>query len=280
MDAMSTDAMPSRREVWRGADRVCRVGYVAKGVVYGIVGILAVQYAFFAGGDAAGSRDALQSLAGSTWGFLLLFLIGVGLIGYVFLRFMQAFLDVEHKGTDAKGLGTRAGYLISGVIYSALSFAAFRLAFWGRSAGNSGSEQQQEAAVAGVLALPFGRWLVGIAGVIVAAVGVYFVFRAVTKKFMREYNTSQMNSTERTLVRRVGQYGILARAVTFLIIGWFLMLAAVQRDATEAKNLAESLQVVMSQPYGPWMVAIVGVGFIAYAAYSFSRARYRDRITH
>jgi hypothetical protein len=272
----------SRRAAERAADRatpsvdgwvetLARLGYAAKGVVYTIVGVLAVQAAFGTGGSTQGSRGAIRTIAEQPFGQILLILTAIGLAGYVAWRFVQAIKDPEHKGSDAEGLVKRAGYLVSGVTYASLAYLALRIALG--SGGGSGSSRQTWTAE--LLSQPFGQWLVGLVGAIIIGVGVYQLYKAYKATFMKQYKTSEMSATERTWARRLGRFGLSARGVTFVMIGGFFIQAAIQADPSEAKGLGAALSTLAQQPYGPWLLGVVALGFVAYGIYCFSRARYR-----
>ena len=125
-------------------ERLARAGYAAKGVVYGVVGILAVRAAIGAGGEVGGSENALAAIGDQAFGKIRLVIVGVGLLGYVLWRAVQVIADPERKGTDAKGLAVRAGFLASGLTYFGLAVAAFQTA--ARGAGQTGDSKSGEAA--------------------------------------------------------------------------------------------------------------------------------------
>jgi hypothetical protein len=253
-----------------------RAGYTAKGLVYALIGILAVQAAFGSGGQASGSKGALQQVAGGTFGQILLVIVGAGLALYALWRLAMAILDPAHEGTDGKGLVKRIGYAVSGLTNGALAFFAFRLlaGSGGGSGGGSGSGSKQQM-TAKLMSQPFGRWLVGIGGAIVICVGLYHFYKAAKAKFMEKYNAGEMSATERTWVKRIGRVGLSARGVAFSMIGYFFVQAALQSQSSEAGGLNKVFSKLLSQPYGPWLMVLLALGLICYAVYCFSYARYR-----
>ena len=250
-----------------------RFGYIAKGVVYGLVGILAVQVAFGTGGETTGAQGVLDTIAAQPFGKILLGLTALGLIGYVVWRFAEAFLDAENNGTDAEGLVKRIGYGVSGGTYGLLAYAAIRMVLGtGSSGGGSGGNQGWTAEL---MSQPFGQWLVGIVGAIIVGVGLYHFYKVYTAKFMTGYKAGEMSTTERIWAKRIGRFGLAARGITFGIIGGFVLQAALQAQPGEAEGLGAALDTLARQPYGPWLLGIVALGFVAYGVYCFSRARYR-----
>ena len=249
---------------------LARLGYAAKGVVYIIVGVLATKAAFGQGGQTTGSEGAIRTLAAQPFGQTMLWLVGIGLFGYALWRFIQAGVDPEHKGSDASGMAVRIGYAASGVIHGALAFYAIGLA-----TGDGGGGGSSESVTAKVLANPFGQVVVGIAGLAVIAYGVKAAYRAYTRKYRDEVAFGQLDARARRWVDRAGRLGLSARAVVFALIGIFLLRAAIQSDASEARGLEGALDTVAGQPYGPWLLALVAIGLVCYGVFSIVKARYR-----
>ena len=247
-----------------------RIGYAAKGVVYTVIGVLALQAAFGSGGQASGSKGALQQVAGGTFGQVLLVVIGAGLAGYALWRLAMAILDPKREGAGAKALVKRTGYAVSGLVNGAIAFFAFRLLSGGGSGG--GSKEQMTARL---MSQPFGRWLVGIGGALVIAAGLYHFYRAAKAKFMEKYNLGEMSRTERQGAWRIGRVGLTARGVAFGMIGWFFLRAALRAQPGEAGGLGQVFNELLGQPYGPWLMAALAAGLVCYAVYCFSYARYR-----
>ena len=261
----------------RGASRpwvekLARFGYAARGVVYAVIGILAIQTAFFGRGQATGTEGAIRTIAEQSR--ILLVLIAIGLIGYALWRFVQAFLDPEGLGRDAKGMVKRGAMLASGLIYGGLALTAFRIMSGSGDAAGSGQGGNQ-ALTASILDKPFGRWPVALAGIAVIASALHQIWSAYTKRFERKLNTAEMNEQERRMALRTGQLGLSARGIAFLITGWFLVQAALKYDPSQARGLGGALETLARQPYGPWLLGLVALGLIAFGAYSFLEARYR-----
>jgi hypothetical protein len=253
-------------------EQLMRVGYVAKGLVYAIVGVLAAQAAFGAGGATTDTQGALRTLVNQPFGTFLLALVALGLVGYALWRFVAAAFDPDGKGTDAKGMATRAGYVLSGVAYLGLALAAAQLALG--NGGASGGDNTQDW-TARVLAVPFGRWLVGGAGVVVIGVAVMQLYRAYSANFRQKLKLGTMSQTEEVWVTRLGRFGLAARGVVFAIIGGFLALAALQYDPGEARGLGGALALLAQQPFGPWLLGLVALGLLAYGLYTATLVRYR-----
>ena len=259
---------------------LARFGYAAKGVVYMVVGGLALAAAFGSGGssNSLSQRGALRTILEQPFGQVLLAIVAIGLFGYALWRFVMAAQDTEGDGSDAKGIVKRTGFVISGLIYLGLAVAAVGLALGSSSSGGSGGSGGGSSAqdwTARLMAQPFGRWLVGIVGAVVIAVGLYQFYRAYSAKFKEKLMLSRMSQTEETWATRVGRLGFAARGVVYAMIGWFLIQAALQSNPSQAGGLGQAFRSLESASYGPWLLAIVALGFIAYGIFALVLARYR-----
>lgn len=246
-----------------------KTGYAAKGIIYLVVGLLAAEAALVSGDEAAGKRDAIYEIARQPFGQVMLGIIAAGLVGYVTWRFVQAWFDPGQVGRDAKGLVKRAGYGISGLAYASLALLAGSIAL-GFGSGATADSKDWSATL---LAIPFGRWLLGAIGLIVIGVGLFNMGKAWSGRFMQRYRG--MSARLRKLALIAGRAGLAARCVTFVMIGGFLIVAAYESRAAEVKGLSGALQTLARQVYGPWLLGTVALGLIAYAIHCFVTAKYR-----
>lgn len=251
---------------------LARLGYAAKGVVYVVVGLLAVQAARTPAEDIESSEGALQAILTQPFGRTVLVMVAVGLAGYVLWRLVQAIADPEHKGTDAKGIATRGGYLISALIHAGLTLEAVRL-LSGTAGGGGGQRADHWTAV--VMRQPMGRWAVALVGAGIIAFGFFELHRAVRSRLDRKLRLSGLGAGARTGIIRLGRLGYAARGVVFGIIGWFLIQAALHVQPSEATDLAGALQMLRTQWHGPWLLGAVALGLIAYGLWQLVAARYR-----
>jgi hypothetical protein len=269
--AMRARAAAGEAAPW--VERLARLGYAAKGVVYLIIGGIAARAAFGSGERVEGSQGALRTILEQPFGRALLGLTALGLAGYALWRFVQAALDPEHKGTDAGGAAKRAGYAISGVIHVGLALAAVRMVMGGGGGQGGGDSADHWTAV--LMRQPAGRWLVAAVGLGIMAYGAYALYRAYAVKLDRQLDLSRMGPEARTWAVRAGRAGIAARGVVFLVMGFFLLRAALQFDPSEARGLDGALQTLQQASYGPWILALVALGLAAYGVYQLVEARYR-----
>jgi hypothetical protein len=254
-------------------ERLARFGYAAKGVVYLTVGALAMLTAIGFGGETTDTRGALQEIETKPFGKIALGVVAFGLIGYVLWRWIQALSDTEQKGTKLKGILTRIGYACSGLAYAGLSFTAAKVLF-DVSEPDSSSEVQ-ERWTERVMSLPYGAWLVELAGACVIGFGLYQIYKGYRAKFRKRLKLGEMGRAKDNWATWSGRFGYGARGVVFIIAGAFLIQAARHYNPEEVKGLDEVLSGLARQAYGPWMLGIVAAGLLAYGFYMLVEARYR-----
>lgn len=252
---------------------LARLGYAARGVVYLIVGWLAVQVALGSGGGTTDKKGALTEIAQQPFGQTMLSIVAFGLFSYTLWRLVQSIKDPEGKGTDAKGIITRISYAVSGLTYAALGIVAVQIVV--SFLASSGGGNSKEDWTAKLLAQPFGQWLVGILGLIIIGVAIYQFSQSYSGKFMKIFKPGELSLTVKTWIERIGRTGYAARGIVYMIIGGFFIQAAINHNANQAGGLAEALSTLAQQPYGPWLLGLVAAGLFGFGIYSLVEAYYR-----
>ncbi len=255
-------------------ERLARLGYLAKGVVYAVIGVLALQVAIGSGGKTTDSKGALATLAQGAWGKALLMVVAVGLVGYVLWRVVQAWMDPDGKGTDAKGLFQRGFYLVSALIHTSLAMAAIRLVMGTGGTGTSG-DQNAQSWTARLMEQPFGQALVAVVGLAITGTGIWQAYKAWKEKFRDKLRLNELRPHQAEWAVRISKLGILARGLVFVMLGVFLVQAAITANPQRAHGLDGALQTLAEQPFGMGLLALAAAGLVAYAVYMAVEARYR-----
>jgi hypothetical protein len=254
----------------RAFELLSRAGFVARGLIYAIIGILALKLAFGQGGKLTNQQGALHTVAHQPFGKVLLALVAIGLGGYSLWRLVRAAIGHGPEGADT-GF-ERLAALASGIAYGAICAIAVEILLGSGGGGNSGSPKK---AAAGVFSWPAGTWIVGIAGGVMLGVALYQGYRGITQKFLDDSKVAEMGPRMKKWITRVGTVGHLARMVVFGLVGIFLIKAAVDYNPSKAVGLDGALAKIVHRSYGPVLLGIVAAGLIAFALYSLSDARYR-----
>jgi hypothetical protein len=248
---------------------IARLGWFAKGVVYLVAGILAASLVTrslhwstpVVAGEAS-PTGALKELATLTGGRLLLYALGVGLILYAGWRLFTAF---GHGGSGAEALAKRIGYGVSAVLYLTFAVTAFALARNPKTKPDGNTNVSD--ITTRILDQSLGRIIVGACGLITIAVGLYRFGKGVTGDVEDELNLSSLSANRRHWLHRLGVVGEIGRGVAIGLIGFFLLRSAMTVNAQEATGLDGALRRVATKSWGPEVVAIVGLGFVAYGMF-------------
>jgi hypothetical protein len=251
--------------------KLTRVGFACKGLVYFLIGILALMAAFGNGGETTDQKGILNRVAEQPFGEFALAIIGVGLLAYAAWRFCSAVYDTEGEGASGKGMAKRVGYAISGVIYTSIAFYALRMVIG--DGGGSGSTGV--SLTARLMNAPAGTLLVVAVGIAVMIAGVMQFRDAVQGKFMKKMRTNEMSQHERDAAQKAGKWGYAARGVVFAIMGSFFVLAAMRHNPGEVRGIEGALDTLASQSFGPWLLAAVAIGLMGYGVFCVFQARYR-----
>ena len=250
-----------------------RFGYAIKGVVYLLIGGLALAVAFNHGGETTDQRGAIHAIYDQPFGKFLLAVVTIGLLAYALWSFIQALFDTERKGKKAGGILARVGYAAVGVSYLLLALGAFQL--WSGKSGGKSSTATTQFWTAEFLRTPLGVPLVIIGGLVVLAIAISLFVKAWQAHFERRLYLSGIAARSRRLIVFLGRFGYASLGVVFTIIGIFLIAAALQHNANQAKGLDTALATLAQQPFGPLLLGIVALGLFAYGVYSLVEARYR-----
>ncbi|HET6312578.1 MAG TPA: DUF1206 domain-containing protein [Chloroflexia bacterium] len=270
------DAKQKAEDSSRGGwiEWLSRFGYAVRGVLYIVIGILAVQVALGQGGDMADKDGAIAAIGNQTFGELLLVLVIIGLAGYSLWGFVRAFLDPFDRGNGPKGLLQRAGYIVSAVVYGALIFPTVRFLLHAGDEQAPGGNATADFSAWLMSHQPLGQWLLIIIGVVAFIGGLGQAWLAFSGDFQKDLKFREMSEDSRALARRVGRAGHAARGVVFAMIGFFIAKAAWDADPGQARGLDGTLLLLAQQPYGPLLLGAVALGLIAFGVYSILCARW------
>jgi hypothetical protein len=259
------DALARRPEL----EWLARVGLLARGVVYGIIGILALKLAVGSGGKATTQRGALMTIAHEPFGQALLIATAIGLASYALWRLVRA--AIGHGTEQNDSAFKRVAGVASGLAYAALCVTAVKILTGASSSGGSNSPKKTTG---GVLGWTGGTTIIGVVGAVLIGVALFQGYKGVSKKFLEDSKTQKMSRAVKRGFTAIGVFGHLARMVVFGLIGYGLLTAAADYNPRKAIGLDGALSKLSHQPYGPLLLGIVAAGLIGFALYSIADARY------
>lgn len=251
---------------------LARAGLVARGVIYLLVGYLAVRIALGQGGASADRQGALQTVAREPGGTLVLWLLAIGFAGLALWRFTEAVKG--QAGPDGNKAGKRLASVARGVFYTAV--CASTVAFVAGSGGpGSSDEKSQDLTGKAMHEIPGGRWIVLLVGLGFVAGGIVLAVSALRRKFRKQLKTWQMSARTRRVVEVLGMVGRSTRALVFAAAGALLVYAAVTFDPGKAKGVDGTLRQFADTAAGPWLLVLVAAGLVVFGLFSFCEARWR-----
>jgi uncharacterized protein DUF1206 len=264
--------------VWLRA--VSRVGLVCRGAVYLLVGYLAMRLALAIhgrGGAPASSGGAVQAVSEPSWGRVLLVLLVAGLGAYALTQLVEAVFRPSQAASTIGRWRQRAVSWWGCLLYLAFCLSTARLLLATRPTETAGSEQRQDTDVtAALLRTGGGRLLLAGVGAALVAAGVEVGRRSVRLDFRERFTTAHMSRALATITRVLGGFGCAARAVVFVLAGFFIVKAAVLSSPGQAKGLDAVFRSVASSAGGSWLLGVLASGLVCYGLYCLLEARYRD----
>jgi hypothetical protein len=275
---MSSIASPTApvRAVAPGIVLLARLGYAAKGIVFIVIGALAARLAAGTGGTTTDQRGALRVIGEGPFGTMALLVIGVGLLGYMAWRIVSAITDAERRGDEPASVALRIAQAGRGVAYGLLGVQTLRALAQRGGGPEGGGGAQAQHWTSRLLELPFGRVLVFAAGLGFLGYAGWQLYRSASEEKVRSHlDLASAGPARARWIVRLGQFGIAARAVVFVVVGILLIRAARQHDASEAGGLSDSLATLAHAPYGGIVLGVVALGLVAYGTYQVATARYR-----
>lgn len=246
---------------------LARLGYAMRGLIYIIMGLLALALVTGKGGGSVDQQGAIAAIGRQPAGLVLLWVVLLGLASYSLWGLIRALLDPFQKGKDGKGLIARVGYFISAVAYGYLAFTTYQFIMNASGKAQSGVKTQQQS-FAAIMKTSLGPWLIGLAGLGVLAFGVYQIYQGINSSFEKQFKTYNMSTSQIRVATQLGRFGTAARGLVFALVGGIMLLAVVQSNANKPQGVDAALTALLRLPFGVLILAVVAVGLIAFGMYS------------
>jgi hypothetical protein len=255
----------------RYVDWLARAGFAARGVMYVLIGILAIELAFGSAGHQADQSGAVRLVGQTPFGGVLLWLLVVGFAGMALWRLSEALYG--GPGADGRKAGARVLAGFKALLYGFIAYGITKYAL-GLGAPKSSNKQSVDL-TATAMRHPGGRILVGIVGLVLIGAGAWLAWQAYERKFLADLRTGEMSLQTRKVVTFLGRFGGIARGIVFGAAGLFLLIAAVSANAHKAKGIDATLREFTKTPAGPWLLVLVAIGLVLFGCYSWAESRWR-----
>jgi len=271
---MHTVSVPGvTRRARRAADSpathfLARAGLTARGVIYLLIGWVAVLVALGHSSREADQQGALQLLAGKPYGLVSLWLLGIGFAAYALWRLSEAAFGVTG---EPPGAGPRLISLGRAVIYTGFAYLTFTVI----SGSQRSQTRQQQDMTATVMRHTEGRWLVGLVGLVIVVVGLVLVSQGARRRFMKYLRTARMRPRTRRVVELLGVVGTIARGLVFALAGALVIDAAITHKASESGGIDKALLTLRNQAAGEFLMLLAALGLAVFGVYGLCEARWR-----
>ena len=250
---------------------LARAGFAARGVLYVIIGCIALEIAFGSSGNQADSAGAVRLLASTPFGLVALWLLTAGFVGLALWRLAEAAYGGPGPGEDKAS--SRLAALGKAAVYGALAFTILKYAI-GAGAPKS-SNQQSTDLTASVLHHPGGQVVVVAVGFALVLGGAYVAYSSWRRNFLKQLNMAGASRRTRRIVEGLGLTGGIARGAVFAAVGVFLIIAGAKSQPDKAKGIDSALRAFAQTPLGPWLLVVVALGLVTFGLYSCCEARWR-----
>jgi Domain of Unknown Function (DUF1206) len=247
---------------------LARAGLTARGVIYILIGWVALLVALGQSAREADQQGALQLLAGESYGLVSLWLLGIGFAAYALWRLSEAAFGVTG---EPPGAGPRFKSLARAVIYAGLAYLTFTVI----SGTERSQSRRQQDMTATAMQHAAGRWLVGLAGLVIVICGLVLVAEGAGRKFMKYLRTAQMSARMRRVVELFGMTGTIARGLVFALAGVLVIDAAITHKASESGGIDKALLTLRDQPFGEFLMMLAALGLVVFGVYGLCEARWR-----
>ncbi len=256
----------------RRMELVARAGIVSRAVNYLVLAVLVAAILVGSGNHEVDRRGAVEALAGAPLGRILLVLLCIGVLAYIAWQLLRAAARRSDEGQGANA-GRRLLALATAVIYAGFLVTIVRVLL---GSSSQSPQAQQDSLTARVMSATGGRILVGAIGVGLVVAGLALGAYAATRKFEKPLNLRRLSERGRRTVTVTGIAGQAARGLVFVIIGGFILSAAMADDASRSKGLDAALKTLAAGRFGALLLVVVALGFVAFGVYSLLDARYRE----
>jgi len=255
------------------AEIMARLGYGVRGLIYFIMGLLALLISLGSVGNTTDQQGTIATIGKQPGGRILLWLVLLGLISYSLWALIEAVLNPLYKNNDKKGIAKRVTYLFISISYAFLAIATYSLIIGGAKPAHNGKQgAETQNYVAKILTMPLGQILVFLIAIIVILAGIFQVYKGIIPGFERRLYLIKLTQAQQKWVKDLGRFGTISRGIIIILIGIFLIIAAYTSNSNEAKGFNSALMSLMHQPYGAWLMGGIALGLMSFGIYSLSIA--------
>lgn len=253
---------------------IARIGFIAKGIIYFAVGLIAFLLTIGSGGKTSGSTQVLHQIASQSFGRMLLILFIAGLLAHVLWKFLNGWYEIEDLGSGASGLFFRVVEIIVGFIYLSLAYAAYQIL---TGKGTQSSSESTEIWLSKILTLPHGKAIIICIAVVIFIIGIYQFYYAYSEGFSYRIDYDRKMRIGNDAIKLLAKIGLTAWGVAYITIGFLVFQAGLHANPQQAGGLGKALGVLRHEPYGRWVLGLTAAGLLIYGIYLFVLSFYHKK---
>lgn len=254
-------------------DTVAGAGLVAYGVVHLVIAWLAVQLAFGHHEGSTSTTGAVRELAQQPFGRVIVWLVAVGMVLLALWQVLEAAVGHRHHDHQRTVVALRATSVGKAAVYAAIAISAVQVAVHAGGGSSGGSD----SATSSLMNAPAGQFLVAAVGLVIAGVGVGLGVVAWQESYLDRLDAQARAGTKGDVYRWLGRIGYVTKGLSLVLIGALFLYAAITHDAKKSGGLDQALQKVLQQPFGPVLLALMGVGYACFGGFALVQGRHLDR---
>jgi hypothetical protein len=253
-------------------DHVTRLGWLAKGAVYALMG--ATAFTIGRGkptDDDASPEGAVAQVVDTRGGTFLLATLAVGLVLYSAWRLLSVAMI---RGNTAHDWADRAGYTFSAAFYLVIAVTATLAVVHGESPEDQNTVERLSKRM---LESDIGRWVLLLGGLVALGVGIYFVIqKGIKRSFCDDLDLSGTPKVERQAIEWTGMLGWISRGLITAAVGWFVIDAAWTTDGSDARGFDRAFRELATGDIGSIGVSIAGLALVVYGVFCVLSIRHLD----
>lgn len=247
---------------------LAKIGTAIYGVMYVVVGWLALQIAFGEAAGKASGSGALKEIAQQPFGEVLLWVACAGFAALVVWKGFEAVVGHDEKD-GTKLVVARAGSAAKAIVFVLLAVLAFKTV-----TGSSGGGSSEEGYTAKLMQLPFGPALVVMVGIAILGYGGYSIYKGLSNKWKKSLESDGHTGDVGTAVTFLARVGYSSRGFAFGVIGGLFGWAGLTHDAEKSGGLDQALVKLRDAPFGQVLLVVVALGLTCYGAFNIAKAWY------
>ncbi|WP_020571706.1 DUF1206 domain-containing protein [Neolewinella persica] len=241
-----------------------RIGSAAKGLVYLLMGVFCLAAAVGVARSTGGPQEIIRWLGSNPFGRIVYFLLGLGLLAYSVWRWYKFFANPQRDGWFS-----RVNSISVGVAYAGLALYTF-MQFFREQTG----EDVRKDLLQHLLSFSWGEAAVYLIAVLVVGAGVAALQLGISNQHMKDVEHWELTERQESVFRNIGRTGLSGVAIVYFIMAWSLFRVGQQQNGNEFRGVGESLAALEGWTIGWWLLALTGVGLLAYGIFMFLRVKY------